>query len=249
MTEKTEWLGWHWLPDDGLTSTHVARNGRTRKRIRVEPGQTLKVRSAIRPCESGLHASKRALDALRYAPGSRVQRVRLSGTIVEEADKAAASERTCLWVADATHVLHEFACWCAEQALLREREQGREPDPRSWTAIEAKCRWLRKEITDAELAAAWNAAWAAAQAAPWAAAWAVAQAAPQAAPWAAPWGAAAWAATWAAARDAARAAAWAATWAAAQAAARDAAWDAQNAELERRLWALEPEREAEPCDD
>jgi hypothetical protein len=168
-----EWLGWHWLSDDGLTTAHVARDGRARKRIAVEPGQTLRARGTIRPCTNGLHASKRALDALQYAPGARIQRVRLSGTIVEEDDKAAASARTCLWVADATTVLHEFACWCAEQALLRERERGKEPDPRSWAAIEAKRRWLRKEITDKELDAARAAAWVAA----WAAAWDAARAA------------------------------------------------------------------------
>ena len=56
-------------------------------------------------------------------------------------------------------ILHEFACWCAVQALLREREAGREPDPRSWAAIEVKRQWLRGEATNSELAAARAAAW------------------------------------------------------------------------------------------
>ena len=55
-------------------------------------------------------------------------------------------------------ILHEFMCWCAEQALVREREAGREPDPRSWAAIEAKRAWLRGEIDGKVLAAAWEAA-------------------------------------------------------------------------------------------
>ena len=59
-------------------------------------------------------------------------------------------------------ILHEFMCWCAEQALVREREAGREPDPRSWAAIEAKRAWLRGEIDGKVLAAARDAAWAAA---------------------------------------------------------------------------------------
>ena len=69
--------------------------------------------------------------------------------------------------------LHELACRFAEAALSKERSAGREPDPRSWAAIEAKRAWLRGEATDEELRAArvaaedvpeaaWTAAWAAA---------------------------------------------------------------------------------------
>ena len=47
-------------------------------------------------------------------------------------------------------ILHEFACRCAEYALSFVES----PDPRSTAAIEAKRKWLRGEITDAELAAA-----------------------------------------------------------------------------------------------
>ena len=61
--------------------------------------------------------------------------------------------------------LHEFACRCAEAALMREREAGREPDTRSWAAIEAKRAWLRGEIDSEQLSVAWAAAWAAARAA------------------------------------------------------------------------------------
>lgn len=50
--------------------------------------------------------------------------------------------------------LYELACTFAERVLIREREKGREPDVRSWEAIEAKRKWLRGEITDRELAAA-----------------------------------------------------------------------------------------------
>lgn len=37
---------------------------------------------------------------------------------------------------------HEAACVFAERALTRERDRGREPDARSWAAIEAKRAWL-----------------------------------------------------------------------------------------------------------
>ena len=89
-------------------------------------------------------------------------------------------------------ILHEFACRCAEYALSFVDN----PDPRSIAAIEAKRKWLRGEITDMELRAAWDAAWAAA-----------------------------WDAARAAARDAARAAAWAVARDAADAAASAAAME------------------------
>lgn len=93
-------------------------------------------------------------------------------------------------------VLHEFACRCAEGAL----KLVKNPDPRSVAAIEAKRRWLRGEIGDKELEAAWSAAGAAASATA---------------------NAAAWSAAWSAASAAARDAAWSA--------ARDVAWDASAA--------------------
>ena len=58
--------------------------------------------------------------------------------------------------------LHEFACRVAEQALLKAREVGREPDARSWQAIKIKRRWLKGEASDSDRAAIWAAARAAA---------------------------------------------------------------------------------------
>ena len=72
--------------------------------------------------------------------------------------------------------LHELACRFAEAALSKERSAGREPDPRSWAAIEAKRAWLRGEATDEELRAARVAAEDVPEAA-WAAAWTAAEAA------------------------------------------------------------------------
>lgn len=57
--------------------------------------------------------------------------------------------------------LHEFACWCAEDALSHVENA----DERSWNAIEVKRAWLRGEASDVELAEARAAAWAAALAA------------------------------------------------------------------------------------
>ena len=55
----------------------------------------------------------------------------------------------------------------AEKALLRERERGHEPDPRSWAAIAVARRYADGEASKVELAAAGHAAGAAA----WDAAW------------------------------------------------------------------------------
>ena len=75
-------------------------------------------------------------------------------------------------------ILHEFACWCAEDAL----SHAEKPDERSVTAIKVKRAWLRGEASDEELAAARYAARGAARYAAvdatvdaaWAAAWAAA---------------------------------------------------------------------------
>lgn len=78
-------------------------------------------------------------------------------------------------------ILHEFACRCADRALARIEM----PDSRSVEAIEAKRKWLRREIPEEAMDAARDAARAAARAAEWAAAWSAAWAAARAAAWAA----------------------------------------------------------------
>lgn len=117
-----------------------------------------------------------------------------------------------IWVATCRGVLEDsvlrrFAARAARRALEGERAAGREPDPRSWAAVETAERYARGEATDRELAEARAAAWSAAA-------------------WSAAVGASAWEAAARAARaaDAADAAAWAA-WAAADA----AAWAARAA--------------------
>ena len=106
--------------------------------------------------------------------------------------------------------LHEFACVCAERALSRVEH----PDPRSVEAIKAKRAWMKGEISDAELDAAWDAAMDAARDAARDAAWA-----------------AALDAAWVAARGAAWNAERAAAWNAARAAER--AWQVE--ELKKML--------------
>jgi hypothetical protein len=64
-------------------------------------------------CESGLHASERLIDALRYAPGTTLCRVTVGGHIVHGADKLCATERTIQWRINAKQLLMDFACWAA----------------------------------------------------------------------------------------------------------------------------------------
>ena len=191
----------------------------------VEVGKTYEVPDKSRPielCQYGLHASVRALDALKYAPGEICCLVELGGKIIKGDDKVVAESRKVLKMIDATNILHEMACISAETALRIANVQ----DTRCWQAIEAKRAWIRGEISDSELAvaraAAWDAARDAARAAARAAAWDAARAAARDAARAAAWAAAI-------------AAAWAAAWGAAIAAARGAARDEQNAVLESML--------------
>ena len=132
-----------------------------------------------------------------------------------------------LWLVDKLGICkaeqHELACDFAERAL----KYVPKGEDRPRLAIEAKRKWLKGEISDAELAAARNAAWDAA--------WDAAGDAALAAAWAT------WAATGAAAGDAARAAT-GATWDA----ARDAAWAAARDATGATAWvAVKAERKAQ----
>ena len=143
------WLGWHFLPKD--------RRLRGSRKV-VKAGRTYRVEGPLALCSHGMHASRRALDALTYAPGPVVCRVELLGERLDAHFKSCARERRVLWIVDATRVLHEFALAVATDALHAADTRGAVVDPRSWAAIETKRRWLRGVATDAELDAAWDVA-------------------------------------------------------------------------------------------
>jgi|GEM_PF-1096268 len=160
--------------------------------------------------------------------------------------------------------LWELACQFAEDALKRERKAGREPDTRSWAAIEARRKWLREEINDEELEAACSAAYSAAYSAACSAAYSAARlaarsaadsaysAAVSAARLAARWAAdSAYSAAVEAARLAARSAACSAAYLAARLAARSAA-DSQLRHVRQMLGGVRtrrPEEEMKPSDE
>ena len=63
------------------------------------------------------------------------------------------------------NLLHEFGCWCAEVALMAERDAGREPHADSWRATQVKRLWIKGQASEEQLTAAYAAADAAADAA------------------------------------------------------------------------------------
>ena len=180
---------WHFLAQGS-----VMRDGRKAPRNGVK----LVHRGEVIQCESGLHASKHPMDALRYAPGPVLCLVECGGAIKAHGypeDKIACSERTIIARMDATPLLREFA---RMQALRVAHLLDNPPD-----VVLDYLATGDGSIRAAAWAAARAAARDAARDAAWAAAWAAALAAARDAAWAAAW-AAARDAAWAAARDAAR---------------------------------------------
>jgi hypothetical protein len=194
-------IAWHFVGE-------TLRDGRP-----VPPdGEWLEHDGPLVLCESGLHASERIIDALKYAPGTTICRVELGAEIKRGTDKVVARRRRIVWRVDGEEVLQAFArrvaldvahLWCIPDVVREYLETGDESKrDAAWAAAAAAG------------AAAWAAAGAAAGAAAWAAAWAAAGAA----------GAAAGAAAWAAAGAAA-------------AAAGAAAWEKYNTWLEEMVMA------------
>ena len=144
----------------------------------IKAGVTHEVEGTPELCQRGLHASIDPLQALDYAPGPIIWRVRLSGVIVRGDDKLVATRRKYLWGYDATDMLRAFACKCALDVIDK------------WDAP-AIVREYLETSDESKRAAAREAAWGAARAAAWADARVAAREA-----------------AWEAARDAARDAAW-----------------------------------------
>ena len=175
-------LYWHFLPDSGFLNHDMSD-------VKAVPGLSIELDGDLEINKRGLHACLKPLDALKYAPGALVSQVTLGGTIIKGDGLCVASERTIVWMADATRVLHEFAIWCAEQALALIDE----PDARSVEALKVKRQWLDGKATDDELTvardAAWGATWGASGKSAWSATWGASGKSASTAAWAAagPW--------------------------------------------------------------
>ncbi len=137
---------WHFLAED--------RRLQYGDRRLVQVGETLACQGKIEVGVNGMHASRRAIDALVHAPGSIACLVTLGGDVLHDTDICVSQERTAVWIYDASRLLRAFACDVAEEALLNECRRGREPDPRSCAAIEVARRFIRGDATESERSAA-----------------------------------------------------------------------------------------------
>ena len=145
-------FAWHFVNEDrklGYGDDRIVKQGRVYIVPQTRP---------LELCEYGLHASKRILDALQYAPGPVLCRVELRGKMLHDNDKSVAYERKVLWMMDATDVLRAFARRCALDVV------------HLWSPPEIVIQYL-KTGDESIRAAARNAAWAAARNAARAAAW------------------------------------------------------------------------------
>ncbi|MEP6145764.1 MAG: hypothetical protein ABJ201_00025, partial [Nisaea sp.] len=93
-----ELLAWHFV-DEAL------RDGRP---VPAD-GEKLAHGAAPSLCVSGLHASERILDALKYAPGNTICRVECEDLATRQDDKLVCATRTVLWRVDGEDLLREFA--------------------------------------------------------------------------------------------------------------------------------------------
>jgi hypothetical protein len=127
-------------------------------------------------CATGLHASRRVIDALQYAPGSTICRVSCRKVVTEhENDKLVCRERRIDWrIENGDDVLRAFArkaalsvihLWNAPDVVRRYLETGDE----SLRAAAWDAAWdaARDAAWDAARDAAWDAAWDAAGDAAW----------------------------------------------------------------------------------
>jgi len=212
-------LGWHFIRGDMRLGYGDGREVKIGKWVSVDGPPILG--------EHGLHASRRAIDALTSLgwEGAVICRVELGGKIVHGDNMMVAQRRRVLWAAQAEGALRYFALGCGTKAL-----QEHYPDaPESlWHAMDLRS--AIEEGLEVDLDTRY-AAWAVARDAAWDAVWD--------AVWDAAWDAARVAAY--AAGDATRAAAWyaarIAAWNAVDA-AKTAAIDAKNRHLERLISAL-----------
>ena len=168
-----------------------------------EDGVWLRHEGRVRICASGLHASLRPWDALRYAPGSVLCYVECRGDVQEEIDKLVCRERRILVRADLTETFRFFA---RMQALSVIHLWPQSPPDVLLDYLMTGDEAIRDAASSAVRDAVRDAAWAATWAATWDVASSVASSAAWAVAWAAAWAVAssvAWAAAWDAAGDAA----------------------------------------------
>ena len=106
-------LGWHFLSND--------------YRLRYDDHRLVKKKIWIQAkecnnpvlCYKGMHASKRLFDALGFAPGSVLCRVKVRGKIKYASDKFVGMERFVVEMKNMDDIFEKFALWCYERALTK----------------------------------------------------------------------------------------------------------------------------------
>ena len=122
-------LGWHFI-DRSLVLAHG--DGR-----QVKAGETVHVDPPIVPMQHGLLVSTRPIVAMKYGRRPIVCRVLAHGEMVAGTDgQFACTDRTCLWLTDATLTVIQWAGWCATRALDNLKARGLFVDPRSDAAAQ-----------------------------------------------------------------------------------------------------------------
>lgn len=97
-------MAWHWLNNEGLLRDGTAP---------PPDGEWLEHEGEVELCHSGLHASKRLIDALRYAPSGVLCRVECDDIMDAHDDKFVCRRRRILWRMNVESVLADFARRCA----------------------------------------------------------------------------------------------------------------------------------------
>ena len=164
--------GWWFAPKNKKLA-----NGDGRK---IKVGSTHKIKGEIIPCQRGLHLSPKPLNALQYAPGPIIYRVKGGGIIKAHGapvDKYACSERTYIAGGiDASAMLWKFArlcaldvihLWDAPDIVMKYLKTGDEKHRDAARAAARGAARYAAAARDAARAAAWAAAWAAARGAAW----------------------------------------------------------------------------------
>ena len=91
-------LAWHFVDETLRDGTPLPPDG-----------ELLTHDGAVSLCESGLHASERVLDALKFAQGNTICRVECDDLGERQKDKFVCGSRTIVWRLDGEEVLRAFA--------------------------------------------------------------------------------------------------------------------------------------------
>lgn len=162
-------------------------------------GKWLVHKGPVVMCSSGLHASRKITDALKYASGVTICRVQVDDIVEEELDRLVCRKRKILWRVDGEDLLFQFARnralfvikdWNPPDVVLDYLKTGKNKSA-AWSAAA----WSAWSAESAARSAAESAAWSAAESAA-ESAWSAAESAARSAAWSA------WSAAWSAAQSA-----------------------------------------------